>query len=62
MQGMLLEIKLNRDGSMSIKKNIIKLNKFFQPDEIIFGEEEKNKSTPLKKILEGALTRCLCKT
>lgn len=44
MQGMLLEIKLNRDGSMSIKKNIIKLNKFFQPDEIIFGEEEKIKA------------------
>ena len=48
MQGMLLEIKLNRDGSMSIKKNIIKLNKFFQPDEIIFGEEEKIKH-PSKK-------------
>lgn len=41
MQGMLLEIKLNRDGNMSVKKNTIKLNKFFQPDKIIFGEEEK---------------------
>jgi len=43
MQGMLLEIKLNRDGNMSVKKNTVKLNKFFQPDEIIFGEEEKIK-------------------
>ncbi|MFA5095369.1 MAG: CapA family protein [Candidatus Paceibacterota bacterium] len=41
MQGMLLEIKLNRDGSMSIKKNTVKLNKFFQPDKIILGKEEK---------------------
>lgn len=41
MQGMLLEIKLNRDGSMSIKKNTVKLNKFFQPDKIIIGKEEK---------------------
>jgi poly-gamma-glutamate synthesis protein (capsule biosynthesis protein) len=43
MQGMLLEIKLNRDGNMSVKKNIIKLNKFFQPDKIIIGKEEKIK-------------------
>jgi poly-gamma-glutamate synthesis protein (capsule biosynthesis protein) len=43
MQGMLLEIKLNRDGTMSINKNIVKLNKVFQPDKIIFGKEEKIK-------------------
>ena len=41
MQGMLLEIKLNRDGNMSVRKNTVKLNKFFQPDKIIFGKEEK---------------------
>lgn len=43
MQGMLLEIKLNKDGNMSVRKNIIKLNKFFQPDKIIIGKEEKIK-------------------
>ena len=43
MQGMLLEIKLNRDGSMSIKKNTVKLNSFFQPNNIILGKEEKVK-------------------
>jgi hypothetical protein len=43
MQGMLLEIKLDRDGSMTTKKNIVKLNKFFQPDKIILGKEEKVK-------------------
>lgn len=43
MQGMLLEIKLERDGNMSIKKNTIKLNNFFQPDKVIQGKEEKIK-------------------
>lgn len=43
MQGMLLEIKLNRDGNMSIKKDIVKLNKFFQPNQLIIGKEEKIK-------------------
>lgn len=41
MEGMLLEIKLWRDGNMSTKKNVVKLNKFFQPDKIILGKEEK---------------------
>ena len=41
MQGMLLQIKFNRDGSMSVTKDIVKLNKFFQPDKIIVGKEEK---------------------
>jgi poly-gamma-glutamate synthesis protein (capsule biosynthesis protein) len=48
MQGMLLEINLERDGNMSIKKNIVKLNKFFQPDKIILGKEEKIKFQEIK--------------
>jgi hypothetical protein len=40
---MLLEIKLNRDGTMLINKNIIKLNKAFQPEKVIKGKEEKIK-------------------
>ncbi len=43
MQGMLLEIKLNKNGSMSTTKNIVKLNSVFQPDKIIKGKEEKIK-------------------
>ena len=43
MQGMLLEIKLNRDGNMTIKKNIVKLNNVFQPNKVIIGKEEKIK-------------------
>lgn len=43
MQGMLLEIKLNKNGNITIKKNILKLNKIFQPDKIIKGKEEKIK-------------------
>ncbi|OGI56937.1 hypothetical protein A2640_02870 [Candidatus Nomurabacteria bacterium RIFCSPHIGHO2_01_FULL_36_23] len=41
MQGMLLNVKLNRDGSMTVKKDIIKLNSAFQSDKIIEGREEK---------------------
>lgn len=43
MQGMILEIKLNRDGNMSVKKNTVKLNSFFQPNNVILGKEEKVK-------------------
>lgn len=43
MQGMILEAKLNRDGSMSVKKDTVKSNKIFQPEKIIFGKEEKIK-------------------
>jgi hypothetical protein len=39
----LLEIKLNRDGSMSIKKDISQLNSVFQIGKIIKGKEEKVK-------------------
>lgn len=48
MQGQLLEVKLNRDGSMSMKKNVVKLNKFFQPDKVIIGKEEKIKFKEIK--------------
>jgi len=41
MEGMLLEMKLNKLGEITIKKNIVKLNKFFQPDKVIIGKEEK---------------------
>ena len=44
MQGMFLEIKLNKDGSMIERKDTFKLNKFFQPDQIITGQEEEIKS------------------
>lgn len=43
MQGMLLEIKLSKDGSMTSKKNTVKLNRVFQPSGVIEGKEEKIK-------------------
>ena len=43
MQGMLLEIKLDKSGEMQVTKNIIKLNYSFQPDKIIKGKAEKIK-------------------
>ncbi|OGI93857.1 hypothetical protein A3A03_02000 [Candidatus Nomurabacteria bacterium RIFCSPLOWO2_01_FULL_40_18] len=43
MQGMLLEVKLRRNGEMSVKKNIVQLNSSFQPDKIVEGKEEKLK-------------------
>ena len=41
MEGMLLHVTLSKNGSMVIKKDILKLNRVFQPDKIIPGKEEK---------------------
>ncbi len=43
MQGMLLQIKLGRDGSMTAQKNTVKLSPYFQPQKIIEGKEEEIK-------------------
>ncbi|OGI95331.1 hypothetical protein A2917_02075 [Candidatus Nomurabacteria bacterium RIFCSPLOWO2_01_FULL_42_17] len=43
MQGMLLQIKLSKDGSMTAKKDTVQLNSAFQPDQIIKDKEEKVK-------------------
>lgn len=43
MQGMLLQVKLWKDGSMDIKKNITYQNSFFGLDRILEGKEEKLK-------------------
>jgi len=43
MQGMLLELKLNKNGAITIKKDTIKLNSVFQPETLISGKEEKLK-------------------
>lgn len=43
MQGMLLQIKLNKDGSMLVQKNTVQLNRSFQPDKVIRGIETKVK-------------------
>jgi hypothetical protein len=41
MQGMLLKIKLYKDGSMTDEKDTVKLNSAFQPEKIIEGKEER---------------------
>ena len=41
MKGMLLQIKLEKDGSMSIGKNTVYLNKLFKPEKVTIGKEEK---------------------
>lgn len=43
MQGILLNIKLWRDGSLDVRKDTVKLNSSFQPDQIIKSTEEKVK-------------------
>ncbi|MCM2339114.1 MAG: CapA family protein [Burkholderiales bacterium] len=43
MEGMIVEIKLDKDGGMTVKKNISKLNKLFKIEKIINGKEEKLK-------------------
>jgi poly-gamma-glutamate synthesis protein (capsule biosynthesis protein) len=50
MQGMLLKIKLNKGGAMTIKKNTVSLNKVFQPEKIIEGKEESVKFQEFEKI------------
>ena len=40
---MLLEMKLFKDGSMTVKKDITQLNSVFQISNIIQGKEEKVK-------------------
>ena len=48
MQGMLLEVKLSRDGSITIRKDATQLNSVFQLDSIIRGKEEKVKFQEVK--------------
>ena len=43
MQGMLLEIKLNKDGTMTVKKDTTQLNSAFQLEKVTVGKEEKIK-------------------
>jgi len=43
MQGMLLEIKLDRDGSMTVKRDATQLNSAFQLEKITQGKEEEVK-------------------
>jgi len=50
MKGMLLKIRLNKNGSMIIKKNTVSLNKVFQPEKIIKGKEERVKFQEFEKI------------
>lgn len=42
-EGMLLQIKLHKDGSMETTKNIVRTNSIFQPDKVTLGKEEKVK-------------------
>ncbi len=50
MQGGLFEVKLWRDGTMDLTKNIVKLSRAFQPEKIIPGKLEKVKFQPMQKI------------
>jgi poly-gamma-glutamate synthesis protein (capsule biosynthesis protein) len=43
MEGMLLQIKLGSDGSMSVEKDMVQLNSVFQPTKVIIGKDEKIK-------------------
>ncbi|MCF7834212.1 MAG: CapA family protein [Candidatus Pacebacteria bacterium] len=48
MQGMLLQIKLWRNGDIGTQKNVVKLDKTFKPDKVILGKEEEIKFKILK--------------
>jgi poly-gamma-glutamate capsule biosynthesis protein CapA/YwtB (metallophosphatase superfamily) len=49
MEGMLLSMKIWRDGNLTISKDTVKLNNIFQPDKIIKGKEEKIDFTKIKR-------------
>ncbi|MFA6177324.1 MAG: CapA family protein [Candidatus Paceibacterota bacterium] len=50
MQGMLLELKLFKDGSMTAKKNITQQNSVFQIEKVTAGKEENIKFKEVKNI------------
>jgi D-alanyl-D-alanine carboxypeptidase/poly-gamma-glutamate capsule biosynthesis protein CapA/YwtB (metallophosphatase superfamily) len=51
MKGMLLEIKLGKDGSLSVRKDPTQLNSVFQLEKITQGKEEKIKFPEAKPVL-----------
>ena len=50
MEGMMLEVKLGKDGSMTTKKNVVKLSRVFQPERVIPGKVEPVKFQEIEKI------------
>lgn len=48
MQGMMLDLKIKKDGSLTVRKNTVKLNSLFKPDQIIMGKEEAVKFLPIQ--------------
>lgn len=59
MKGMLLEIKLYKDGGMKIKKDTVKLTKVFQPEKVIEGKEEKVKFETIEKVEQDSISQSL---
>ena len=53
MQGLLVQIRLDKQGGMSVTKNITKQNKFFQIERIVLGREEKIKLVPASAPVSG---------
>lgn len=49
MEGMLLQMKIWRDGNLTISKDTVKLNNVFQPEKIIKGKEEKIDFSKIKR-------------
>ena len=48
MQGMILQMKLYKDGSITVKKDTTQLNSAFQLDKVTVGKEEKVKFQTVK--------------
>lgn len=47
-EGMLAEIKIKKDGSITVRKNIVKSNSLFKPSEIVKAKEEVIKFLPVQ--------------
>lgn len=52
MQGMLLQIKLYKDGAMTDQKDTVNLNSAFQPQQVILGPEQKVQFETVKKLVQ----------
>jgi poly-gamma-glutamate synthesis protein (capsule biosynthesis protein) len=52
MQGMLLQIKLYKNGAMTDQKDTVNLNSAFQPQQVILGPEQKVQFETVKELVQ----------
>jgi D-alanyl-D-alanine carboxypeptidase/poly-gamma-glutamate capsule biosynthesis protein CapA/YwtB (metallophosphatase superfamily) len=51
MQGMWLEVRLRKSGAIEYKRNVVKLNRLFQPESVVPGKLEKIEFQKLEPVM-----------